>query len=75
MKRPAMANMKVSSQVERAVWTELRAMARESHQSVSGLLTEALREFLARRRLRPEVLKHLADSLEANDRLVRLLAR
>jgi predicted transcriptional regulator len=75
MNRQAMANVKVSSQVDRTVWAELRSMARENHQSVSGLLTEALREFLARRRVRPDVLKHLADSLEANERLVRLLAR
>lgn len=70
-----MANVKVSSQVERAVWAELRAMARESHQSVSGLLTEALREYLARRRVRPEVLEHLADSLEEHADLVKRLAR
>jgi predicted DNA-binding ribbon-helix-helix protein len=70
-----MANVKVSSQVERTVWAELRAMARESHQSVSGLLTEALREFLARRRVRPEVLERLADSLEENAELVERLAR
>jgi hypothetical protein len=75
MNRQAMDNVKISSQVDRAVWAELRAMARDNHQSVSGLLTEALREFLSRRRVRPDVLKHVADSLEANERLVRLLAR
>lgn len=67
--------IKVSSKVDEEVWAELRAMAEESHQSVSGLLTEAIREYLQRRRVRPIVLRHLEDSIEENRRLGELLAR
>jgi len=70
-----MAAIKVSSKVDEAVWAELRAMAEESHQSVSGLLTEAISEYLQRRRVRPGVLKHLEDSIDENRRLGELLAR
>ena len=69
-----MTSIKISSKVEQAVWEELRAFAAESHQSISGLLTEALREYLQRRRIRPEVLRHLKDSLAENEELGRLLA-
>jgi predicted transcriptional regulator len=64
-----MTAIKISSKVE------LRALAEESHQSVSGLLTEAIREYVQRRRVRPVVLQHLDDSIEQNRRLGELLAR
>ncbi len=70
-----MAAIKISSKVDEQVWAELRAMAEESHQSVSGLLTEAISEYLQRRRVRPAVLKHLDDSIDENRRLGELLAR
>lgn len=70
-----MAAIKVSSKVDEDVWAELRALAGESHQSVSGLLTEAIREYVQRRRVRPVVLQHLDDSIEQNRRLGELLAR
>ena len=70
-----MATVKISSKVEEAVWGELRALADESHQNVSGLLTEAIREYIRRRRVRPEVLEHLDDSIDRNEELGKLLAR
>jgi predicted transcriptional regulator len=70
-----MASIKVSSKVDEAVWAELRAMAEETHQSLSGLLTEAIREYLQRRRVRPAVLNHLDKSIEQNRRLGELLAK
>lgn len=70
-----MSSIKVSSKVDEQVWAELRAMADETHQSVSGLLTEAIREYLARKRVRPEVLQHLERSIEDNRRLGELLAK
>jgi predicted transcriptional regulator len=69
-----MTAIKISSKVDRSVWNELRALAEESHRSISGLLTEAIREFLQRRRVRPDVLRHLERSMEENERLGRLLA-
>jgi len=70
-----MQNIKISSKVDEAVWEELKALARENHQNVSGLLTEAISEYVRRRRVRPVVLNHLDDSMDQNDELGKLLAR
>jgi predicted transcriptional regulator len=70
-----MAAVKISSKVDEAVWDELKRLADESHANISGLLTEAIREYIQRRRVRPSVLKHLDDSMADNDKLGRLLAR
>lgn len=69
-----MASIKISSKVEEADWQALQALARESHQSISGLLTEAIRDYVRRRRVRPIVLGHLEDSIEENRELGRRLA-
>jgi predicted transcriptional regulator len=70
-----MPHIKVGSKVDDSAWEELEELARESHQSISGTPTEAIREYVARRRVRTEVVRHLEDSLAANGRLARLLAR
>jgi predicted transcriptional regulator len=70
-----MAAIKVSSKVDEAVWEELKELADESHQNISGLLTEAIREYVQRRRVRPIVKRHLEDSIAENGKLGRLLAR
>jgi predicted transcriptional regulator len=69
-----MAAVKISSKVDESVWNELKALARESHRSISGILTEAIREYVRRRRVRPDVLRHLEDSIAENEKLGRLLA-
>ena len=69
-----MKAIKISSKVDEAAWNELREFARESHQNISGLLSEAIREYVVRRRVRPVVLKHLEESIADNERLGRLLA-
>lgn len=70
-----MAAIKVSSKVEASVWEEFKELADESHQNISGLLTEAIREYLQRRRVRPIVQRHLEDSIVENEKLGHLLAR
>ncbi len=69
-----MAAVKVSSKVEESVWNDLKQLASESHQSISGLLTDAIREYVRRRRVRPDVLRHLDASIAENEKLGRLLA-
>ena len=69
-----MPDVKISSKVDRDVWEDLRALARESHQSISGLLTEAIEDYVRRRRVRPDVLRHLEDSLRDHEELGRRLA-
>lgn len=70
-----MQNIKISSKVDELVWNELKSLAKERHQNVSGLLTEAISEYVKRKRIRPEVLNHLEDSMEQNEELGQLLAR
>jgi hypothetical protein len=41
---------------------------------VSGLLTEAIRDYIRRKRVRPEVLNHLENSMRENEALGKLLA-
>lgn len=69
-----MTAIKISSKVDEKAWDDLRDFARESHQSISGLLTEAITDFLRRRRVRPVVLEHLEESMRENEELGRLLA-
>ena len=69
-----MAPIKVSSKVDESVWNDLKDLATESHQSISGLLTEAIRDYVRRRRVRPHVLQHLEDSIAENEKVGRLLA-
>ena len=70
-----MSTIKISSKVEEAVWDELKAAAKESNQNVSGMLTEAISDYLQRRRIRPVVTNHLLDSIDENEELGRLLAK
>ena len=70
-----MAKIKISSKVEQREWEALQALAAESNQSISGLLTEAVAEYVRKRRLRPQVMAHLEDSISENDELGKLLAQ
>ena len=72
---PRMAAVKISSKIDEQAWNDLRRLAEESHQSISGLLTQAVRDYVRRRRLRPAVLDHLEDSIAKNEELGRRLAR
>jgi predicted transcriptional regulator len=69
-----MAAIKISSKVDEGAWNAFKELARESHQSISGMLTEAITDYLQRKRVRPVVLRHLEDSMSDNEELGRLLA-
>lgn len=69
-----MQSIKISSKVDEDAWNELKALAAETHQNVSGVLTEAIRDYIKRKRVRPEVLNHLERSIADNEELGRLLA-
>jgi len=69
-----MAAIKISSKVDEKVWNDLKSLAQETHQNVSGLLTEAIRDYVQRRRIRPAVLRHIERSMDENEELGRLLA-
>ena len=44
-----MQSIKISSKVDADTWEELKALARESHQNVSVLLTEAIGDYVSMR--------------------------
>lgn len=70
-----MARIKISSQVDETIWKEFKQLSRESHQNISDLLTEAIREYLQCRSLRIIVQKHLEDSIRENQKLGNLLSK
>lgn len=69
-----MAKIKISSKVEQSEWEALQSIANESQQSISGLLSEAVADYVRKRRLRPAVLSHLEDSMNENKELGQRLA-
>ena len=71
----SMSSIKISSKVDEKVWLELKELAQESHQNISGLLSDAISDYLKRRRIRPAVLEHLQDSINENEELGHLLAK
>lgn len=70
-----MATIKISSKVEEDTWNDLKALAEESHRNISGVLTEAIAEYVQRRRVRPEVREAVLSSIADNRELGELLAR
>lgn len=70
-----MPNIKISSKIDETVWNDFKLLASESHQNISGLLTEAVSDYLRKRRMRPIVSDHLQDSIHENEELGRLLAK
>ena len=70
-----MQSIKISSKVDEGTWNELKALAKETHQNISGLLTEAIRDYVRRKRVRPEMLQQLEASMDENEELGKLLAK
>jgi predicted transcriptional regulator len=70
-----MTKIKISSKVEKREWEALQSLARESNQSIAGMLSEAVADYVRKKRLRPEVMDHLEDSIVDNEELGKLLAR
>ena len=69
-----MSAIKISSKVDEKVWGDLKDLAAETGRSVSGVLTEAIAEYLRCRRVRPQVLEQIEASIADNRELGRLLA-
>jgi len=70
-----MSAIKISSKVDPEVWDDLKILAKETNQSISGVLTEAIQDYVRRHRIRPDVLRHLEDSIRDNEELGHLLAK
>jgi len=67
--------IKISTIVDKKVWKEFKELSDETHQSITGLLTEALKDFVRKKRVRPTFIKHMEESIEENEKLGRLLAK
>jgi hypothetical protein len=67
-------NVKISTLVDQNIWNEVKLYSKENHISLSGMISEALKEHLFKKRLRPEFLKHLEKSIDENQKLGQLLA-
>ena len=67
-------NVKISTLVDENTWKEVKLFSKKNHVSLSGMVSEALREHLFKKRLRPEFLKHLEKSIDENQKLGHLLA-
>jgi hypothetical protein len=70
-----MALVRMEADIDQRVWEDFREFALESDQCTSTLLTAALREFLARRSVRPVVMSELEASIRQNRRLGESLAQ
>ncbi len=69
-----MATIKISSKVKEQSWEDLKQLAQESHQNISGVLTQAIEDYVRKHRVRPEVLQHLSTSIAEHEALGKLLA-
>ena len=69
-----MSAVKISSKVEESAWENLRALAKEANRSISGVLTEAIEDYVRRYRIRPEVMRHLERSMNEHETLGERLA-
>ncbi|MBI5300326.1 MAG: hypothetical protein HY877_08575 [Deltaproteobacteria bacterium] len=67
--------VKISTTVDEKVWEEFKELSDETHQSITGLLTEALKDFVRKKRVRPVFVKQMEASIEENEKLGRLLAK
>ncbi len=74
MKAPGMGAVKFATQVDEAVLREVRATAKETGQSISKLVEDALVEHLRRVRVRPAFREAMAEVLDDHDELLKRLA-
>ena len=63
----------ISAKLDEAIWNELRGLARATGRDVSEVLSEAIGEYLVRRRVRPDVLRRMEDSMRENEEFGKLL--
>ena len=70
-----MPTIKIICKVDHEAWDDLKQLAQETNQSISVVLTKAIQDYVRRHRIRPDVLRHLEDSIHENEELGRLLAK
>lgn len=66
---------KFATQIDEAVLSDLRSFAASANRSISGIVTEAVAEYLQRAQVRPAFLEAMREVLAEDDELLRRLAR
>ena len=66
---------KFSTKLDRKALKELKSYAEVSGRTVSSIVSDAVAEYVARQRVRPEVLTAIDESLQEHEPLLRRLAR
>jgi len=66
---------KFSTKLDRKVAKELKSYAEISGRTVASIVSDAVSEYVARQRVRPEVLEAIDESLAEHEELLRRLAR
>lgn len=67
--------VKFASQIDETTLKELKSFVKETDRSISAVLTVAVREYLARARLRPAFKKAATEVLTEHAELLRRLAK
>ena len=75
MKYADMTLKKFATQIDEAALEDLRAYARSTGRSISGVVTEAVEEYLKRASVRPAFRSAMTEVLEDHAELLKRLAR
>lgn len=68
-------SVKFSSKIDKKVLTELKEFAKESHRSISGVITEAVQDYLGRIRVRPAFQEAAKEVVSRHEELLKRLAK
>ena len=75
MKYTIMKQKKFATQIEESTLEDLRAYAKSTGRSISGVVTEAVGEYLNRASVRPAFRSAMSEVLEDNAELLKRLAK
>lgn len=75
MKHAGMKLKKFATQIDESALKDLRAYARSTGRSISGVVTEAVEEYLQRASVRPAFRSAMNEVLEDHAELLKRLAR
>ena len=75
MKYAIMKQKKFATQIEESTLEDLRAYAKSTGRSISGVVTEAVGEYLNRASVRPAFRSAMSEVLEDNAELLKRLAK
>lgn len=75
MKMISMKAKKFATQIDEKVLKDLKAYAKESDRSISRVVSDAVREYIAKAQVRPSFRSAMDDVLEDHSELLRRLAK